>query len=103
VLITAPADGQSVAGATFVVEGTASDSTGLATVVVQVAANSPVLARSTDGYRTWRAELPVAAGAFEVRAWGYDVEGLRSGGEDSVLLQGPPLGADDAPPAHRGE
>jgi hypothetical protein len=96
--ITAPDDGTLVPAGTVVIEGIANDSSGVATVVVQVASNLPVLAQTNDAWRTWRAEVPVGVGPFEVRAWGYDVDGLRSTDVDSVLLQGPSIAADDAAP-----
>lgn len=96
--IVAPADGTRLNTATVRIEGVAHDDSGLATIAVQVASNAPVLADSNDGYRTWWADVPVARGPFEVRAWGYDVNGLRSTDEDAILLQGPSITSDDGAP-----
>lgn len=98
VRIVAPADGARLDGDTVRIEGTAADPDGLASVAVQVASNVPRLAESTDGYATWWVEVPVPPGAFEVRAWGFDADGLRSTDTDAILLQGPAVAVDDGAP-----
>ena len=98
VQITLPGDGDSLTGDTFVVQGIANDDNGLASVVVQAGNNLPVEATSTDGFRTWQAQLPVGQGPFVIQAWGYDIGGRRTEEPDSILVNGPGATSDsDAP------
>lgn len=81
--ILSPVDGSELDEDTIVVEGTASDDSGLATVFVQVGSNTPILAQTRDGFRTWELASLLPFGTTEIRAWAFDTDGRRSA--DAVI------------------
>lgn len=98
ITITSPRDGAVVDDSRVTIEGTASDDNGLASVFVQIGYNAPVPARSRDGFRTWSIEGAVPYGAFDVRAWAFDVDGKRSEQDAVVHLDRPTNASDSAAP-----
>lgn len=96
--ITGPTDGAVVDDAYVTIHGTAMDDNGLASVFVQIGYNAPALATSTDGFRTWSLEGPVPYGAFDVRAWAFDVDGKRSEQDAHIRLDRPTSASDSAAP-----
>ena len=99
VAITLPADGATVEDAFLRVEGTASDDGGLATVFVQIGQNTPALASSDDGYRTWWFEGFAPPGTFEVRAEAFDIATRRSDPAAMVTVTRLVEGSDAAAPS----
>ncbi len=97
VRITTPVDGSAVDAETVLVTGTASDDRGVARVFVRSGPNVALPATSSDGFRTWTAEVPAGVGTFEVVATAWDVDGLQATAEDRVLLTRE-TGVDLAPP-----
>jgi hypothetical protein len=61
-------DGSAVDAETVLVTGTASDDRGVARVFVRSGPNVALPATSSDGFRTWTAEVPAGVGTFEVVA-----------------------------------
>ena len=94
--IVTPADGTELGADEVRIEGEASDDSGLATVFVRVGPNVPVLADSSDSFRTWSVVLPVPLGSFVVEAVAVDAGGLRS--EPALVRLSRPAPADGAPP-----
>ncbi len=73
--IIAPQAGETVDDAALIVEGTAADDTAIASVMVSVGGNSPQLASSKDGFKTWRFQGTAPSGAFDVVATARDLFG----------------------------
>ena len=84
--ITSPNDGSSVEATTVVIEGTANDDSGIASVWVQVGPNAPVLVDTQTSYRTWSIEVDAPVGTFPVEAVAYDADYQVAGPPDSILL-----------------
>ena len=78
VAITSPLDGAVIDSDRVMVEGVADDDSGLASVFVAVGPNVPVLAESSDGFRSWTASLSVPRGSTAIEAYAFDVDGRRS-------------------------
>jgi hypothetical protein len=95
--ITSPSDGDDVE-ASIVVRGTAADDSGLASVFVQVGPNTPRLATTTDGFRTWSFESATPLGTFAVEAVAYDTDGRRTAMPARVLVSRAPSDAGAASP-----
>ncbi len=95
--IATPSDGESVEP-TIVVEGTAHDDSGLASVFVQVGPNAPKLATSIDGFRTWTFESSTPLGTFAIEAVAYDTGGRRTGMPARILVNRAPAGGGGASP-----
>lgn len=95
IAITSPNDGAAIDEDTVTIRGTAMDDAGLASVFVQIGYNAPVPAKSNDGYRNWRVEGKVPFGTFDVRAWAFDIDGIRSE-EDAVITLDRPTSATDS-------
>ncbi len=98
VRITTPADGDSVSEA-LRIEGTGFDDVGIASVFVQVGGNTPVPARSDSGFGTWYLDAVAPLGSFEIRAWGFDVDGVRSATDDVILVTRSGGGPDASAPS----
>lgn len=96
--ITSPDDGANVNADEVLVEGVASDDSGMASVLVQVGPNVPVRATSDDGFRTWSVLTPLQPGPNTIRVWGLDREGNRGAEDASVLVFGPSLAGGSQPP-----
>jgi Bacterial Ig domain len=94
---SAPEAGASVPRGLVRVTGSASDDHGVASVLVRSGKNSRVVARSTDGFASWSADVPALPGSFTVEALAYDGAGQPSPTE-SLPLVGAFGGADDAAP-----
>lgn len=82
--IVAPKDGSAIDSADVTIRGTASDDNGLSSVFVKIGRNTAVPAQSDDGFKTWYVDGIAPYGAFEVRAWAWDIDGQRSE-KDSVI------------------
>jgi hypothetical protein len=80
-----PADAVTDRG-TIVVDGTAGDDVGVAGVTV-----NGVEATSDDGFRTWRAEVPLALGANGLAAEARDAAGNRASDAGAIDRTGPAL------------
>lgn len=94
--IVSPADASTIAGGTFVVQGTANDTSGVASVFVSIGGNSPLLASTSDGFKTWHVDGVAPLGSFDVRAVAYDLFG--NIGADEVTVMRPAGGTDTTPP-----
>jgi hypothetical protein len=113
VAFTAPADRSQTEATTLRFEGTALGKEGVASVLVSVGPNVPVLAQSNDNYRSWWVESAIPAGVFPVQAVAYDTTGVASakaqievtrvssapdGAAPVVKILSPPDGATPAQP-----
>lgn len=89
VTIVSPTDNTSLVQDELVIRGRATDDSGLASIFVKVGHNSPVPARSRDGFRTWELDAIVPVGDTVIEAWGFDSDGLRSDEHARVLVHRP--------------
>ncbi|MEM1347103.1 MAG: Ig-like domain-containing protein [Myxococcota bacterium] len=95
--ISSPRDGQTLRTDRFIVEGTAADDRGIASVFVRTGPNAPALATTTDNWRTWRARIAAPPGPFAVTAVAIDTDGLTVDEPAKIRLSRP----DDTPDAQR--
>jgi hypothetical protein len=102
VRITSPGEGSRIAATTVEILGSSLGIPGVASVFVKAGPNTAQLATTTDGFKTWRIELPVPSGAFVVEAVAYDDRGLGSETPARVTLRGPE-GTDTSTPTVRIE
>jgi hypothetical protein len=77
-VVTAPAEGASIAAATVEVAGTARDNLGVAKVEVSVNGGALLAGASTDNFATWRVTVPLAPGANALRVRATDVSELET-------------------------
>ncbi len=96
--ITAPQSGAAIATDILRIEGEAGDDRSLASVLVKVGPNVPLLARTSDGFRHWWVESTVPQGMFLIEANARDGNGQTSDPDRVTVLGSSGSGSDDASP-----
>lgn len=98
VAFTEPKDKATVTTEKVVFKGTSASASGVAGVFVGVGPNLPVVAQTTDNWKTWQIEAKVPFGTFPVTAIAYDVGGLASDKPATITLTRPTMASDAASP-----
>jgi hypothetical protein len=107
ITLVSPKDGDKLSTDTLLVDGTAFDAYGVSKVKVRIGTptgsgpNAPLTwgpyeaATTQDGFATWKASIPVAAGALRLQARAIDINGLASIAEANLQNNFVPVWSDE--------